>query len=73
MRDSTFAWLVLAASVLAEVGGTIALRYADGFTRFSLPSLLGFAIQPLSGLWPLPCGIWKSDLPMRYGREAEPL
>ena len=39
MRDSTFAWLVLAASVLAEVVGTIALRYADGFTRI-FPSVL---------------------------------
>lgn len=39
MRDSTFAWLVLAASVLAEVVGTLALRYSDGFTRL-IPSLI---------------------------------
>ncbi|MDR6154622.1 small multidrug resistance pump [Acidovorax delafieldii] len=39
MRDSTFAWLVLAGSVLAEVVGTIALRYSDGFTRI-FPSVL---------------------------------
>jgi small multidrug resistance pump len=39
MRDSTFAWLVLAASVLAEVAGTMALRHSDGFTRL-IPSLI---------------------------------
>lgn len=33
MNAQTFAWLVLAASVLAEVLGTLALRYAAGFTR----------------------------------------
>lgn len=38
MRNSSFTWLVLAASVLAEVAGTLALRYADGFTRV-LPSV----------------------------------
>lgn len=38
MRDSSFSWLVLAASVLAEVAGTLALRHADGFTRF-FPSI----------------------------------
>ncbi|MDO9005617.1 MAG: multidrug efflux SMR transporter [Aquabacterium sp.] len=38
MGSSVQAWLLLAASVLAEVVGTIALRYAEGFTRL-LPSL----------------------------------
>lgn len=33
MGSHSFAWLVLAASVLAEVLGTLALRYAAGFTR----------------------------------------
>lgn len=33
MNSQTFAWLVLTASVLTEVLGTLALRYADGFSR----------------------------------------
>lgn len=39
MGLQTFSWLLLAASVAAEVAGTIALRYADGFTRL-VPSLV---------------------------------
>ncbi|ARN21716.1 DMT family transporter [Piscinibacter gummiphilus] len=39
MGHQAFAWLLLVASVLAEVIGTVALRYTDGFTR-PLPSLL---------------------------------
>lgn len=35
MSPQTFAWLLLAASVVAEVAGTIALRYADGLTRLA--------------------------------------
>lgn len=38
MNHQLFAWLVLAASVLAEVLGTLALRHAEGFTR-PLPSI----------------------------------
>lgn len=38
MSPQTVSWFLIAASVLAEVLGTIALRYADGFTR-PLPSL----------------------------------
>lgn len=37
MNPQSFAWLMLAASVLAEVLGTLALRHADGFTK-PLPS-----------------------------------
>lgn len=39
MRDSTFAWFVLAASVFAEVAGTMAMRHSNGFTRL-IPSLI---------------------------------
>ena len=39
MGLQTFSWLLLAASVVAEVAGTIALRYADGFSRL-IPSLV---------------------------------
>ena len=34
MNSQMFSWLVLAASVLAEVLGTLALRYAAGLTKF---------------------------------------
>lgn len=37
MNHQFLAWLVLAASVLAEVLGTLALRHVDGFTKL-LPS-----------------------------------
>lgn len=33
MNSQLVAWLVLAASVFAEVLGTLALRHADGFTK----------------------------------------
>lgn len=57
MNPHTFAWLVLAASVLAEVLGTVALRHADGFTR----------------LWPsaavavcYACAIWLMSLAVKH-------
>jgi small multidrug resistance pump len=45
----TFSWLLLAASVAAEVAGTIALRYADGFTRL-IPSL-AVGISYATAIW----------------------
>jgi small multidrug resistance pump len=39
MRLQALSWLLLAASVAAEVAGTIALRYADGLTR-PVPSVV---------------------------------
>lgn len=33
MRQTYYAWAILVASILAEVAGTIALRYSEGFTR----------------------------------------
>ena len=57
MNPQTFAWLVLAASVIAEVLGTLALRYAEGFTR----------------LWPLvavvacySCAIWLMSVAVKH-------
>jgi small multidrug resistance pump len=38
MAPQSFAWLLLAASVAAEVAGTVALRYAHGFTKI-IPSI----------------------------------
>lgn len=39
MSSPTLAWLLLAASIAAEVAGTIALRFAEGFTRL-VPSVV---------------------------------
>ena len=39
MSLQAYSWLLLAASIVAEVAGTIALRYSDGFTRL-VPSLM---------------------------------
>lgn len=53
---SVIAWLLLAASVLAEVLGTLALRQADGFTRL-VPSLLTATFYSLA--------IWLMSLSVR--------
>ena len=47
MRSHALAWLLLAASIAAEVAGTIALRYADGFTRL-WPSLVVGSLYALA-------------------------
>ncbi|SEF31763.1 small multidrug resistance pump [Variovorax sp. YR750] len=39
VSPQTLAWLLLAASVAAEVAGTMALRFAEGFTRL-VPSVV---------------------------------
>lgn len=49
MGPQTFSWLLLAASVAAEVAGTIALRYADGFTRL-VPSLV-VGVSYATAIW----------------------
>ena len=57
MRYHALAWLLLAASIAAEVVGTIALRYADGFTRLR-PSLAVGSLYALA--------IWLMSLSMRH-------
>lgn len=64
MRDSTFAWLVLAASVLAEVFGTIALRYTDGFTRL-LPSAVT-ALCYATGIWLMAISVRHLEVGLTY-------
>ncbi|RSZ31924.1 MULTISPECIES: multidrug efflux SMR transporter [unclassified Variovorax] len=49
MGPQTFSWLLLAASVAAEVAGTIALRHADGFTRL-VPSLV-VGVSYATAIW----------------------
>ena len=50
MRSHALAWLLLAASIAAEVVGTIALRYADGLTRL-WPSLAVGSLYALAIWW----------------------
>lgn len=64
MRDSTFAWLVLAASVLAEVFGTIALRYTDGFTRL-LPSAVT-ALCYATAIWLMAISVRHLEVGLTY-------
>ena len=64
MRSSAFAWLLLAASVLAEVLGTIALRHADGFTRL-IPALLTAALYALA-IWLMALSVRQLDVGVAY-------
>jgi small multidrug resistance pump len=57
MSKETFAWLLLSASVLAEVIGTLALRYSDGFTRL---------IPTLATLSCYACAIWLMSISVRH-------
>ncbi|WP_296800915.1 SMR family transporter [Variovorax sp.] len=56
-----FSWLLLAASIAAEVVGTLALRHADGFTR-ALPSAVvaaAYALWAGAGTALIAvCGVW---------------
>lgn len=56
MDSSTFAWLALSASVVAEVLGTLALRTADGLTK-PWPSI---AVVVCYG-----CAIWLMSVSVR--------
>jgi small multidrug resistance pump len=57
MTQQAFAWLLLSASVIAEVAGTVALRHADGFTRL-VPSLWVGACYA--------CAIWLMAIAVRH-------
>jgi len=60
----TLAWLLLAASVAAEVAGTIALRHAEGFTRL-LPSLLTAACYA-GAIWLMSLAVRVLDVGLGY-------
>ncbi|MBD9392638.1 multidrug efflux SMR transporter [Acidovorax sp. ACV01] len=49
MNPNLSAWLLVAASVIAEVAGTVALKYSDGFSR-PLPSGMAAACYALA-IW----------------------
>ncbi len=64
MSPSTFAWLLLAASVAAEVVGTLALRHAEGFTRLA-PSLLVGACYSVA-IWLMALSVRQLEVGLAY-------
>lgn len=41
MKSELFAWLVLSASVVSEVAGTVALKHSSGFTKLFPATIAG--------------------------------
>ena len=64
MSAQAFSWLLLAASVAAEVAGTIALRYADGFTR-PVPSLL-VTVAYAAAIWLMSLSVRHLEVGLAY-------
>jgi len=64
MRSHAFAWLLLAASIAAEVAGTMALRYADGFT-WLLPSLGVGSLYTLA-IWLMSISVRHLEIGLAY-------
>jgi len=64
MNARTFAWLVLAMSVLAEVLGTLALRQAAGFTR-PWPSV-AVAVCYASAIWLMSVAVKHLEMGLAY-------
>jgi small multidrug resistance pump len=60
----SFSWLLLTISIGAEVVGTIALRFADGFTR-PLPSLL-VGISYATAIWLMSLAVKKLEIGLAY-------
>ncbi|AOI62456.1 DMT family transporter [Burkholderia territorii] len=57
-------WLFVAASVVAEVAGTVGLRYADGFTR-PLPSMSVVVLYGLA-IWLMSLAIRRLEVSLTY-------
>lgn len=64
MSVQTYSWLLLAASIAAEVAGTIALRYADGFTR-PVPSLVVVASYA-AAIWLMSMAVRHLEVGLAY-------
>ena len=64
MRSHAFAWLLLAASIAAEVAGTVSLRYANGFTRL-LPSLAVGSLYALA-IWLMSVSVKHLEVGLAY-------
>lgn len=62
--SQAFAWLVLSTSIAAEVAGTLALRYAEGFTR-PLPTLAVGIFYTLA-IWLMSISVQRLDIGLAY-------
>ncbi|WP_332741583.1 DMT family transporter [Hydrogenophaga sp.] len=64
MNPSLLAWLLVAISVIAEVVGTVALKYSDGFSRL-LPSGAAAACYALA-IWLMAVAMRQLDMGITY-------
>ncbi|MFT3857630.1 MAG: multidrug efflux SMR transporter [Aquabacterium sp.] len=64
MPSLSFAWFIVAASVLAEVLGTLALRYAEAFTK-PLPSLLVIVCYG-TAIWLMSVAVKQLEIGLTY-------
>jgi small multidrug resistance pump len=64
MNPSLTAWLLVAASVVAEVVGTVALKYSDGFSKV-LPSGAAATCYALA-IWLMAVAMRHLDMGITY-------
>lgn len=64
INPTTFAWLLLAASVIAEVLGTLALRYADGFTKLLPSAAVGTCYA--AAIWLMSMAVKQLEMGLTY-------
>ena len=64
MNSSLLAWLLVAASVIAEVIGTVALKYSDGFSKLA-PSGAAAACYALA-IWLMAVAMRHLDMGITY-------
>lgn len=62
--QQALAWSLIAASVAAEVAGTMALRYADGFTRL-MPSVAVCALYGVA-IWLMSIAVRQLEVGLTY-------
>jgi len=64
MNANLLAWLLIAASVVAEVVGTVALKHSDGFSKL-LPSGAAAACYALA-IWLMAVAMRRLDMGITY-------
>jgi small multidrug resistance pump len=64
MNPSPLAWLLVAVSVMAEVIGTVALKYSDGFSKVA-PSGAAVACYALA-IWLMAVAMRHLDMGVTY-------
>jgi small multidrug resistance pump len=64
MNSSLWAWLLIAASVVAEVVGTVALKYSDGFTKL-IPSGTAASCYAVA-IWLMAVAMRQLDMGITY-------